>query len=91
MNDKDQLLEIIYVPFDKSKEEYEEFRKTMPWAAIPFGDPRKEAFTKEHKIIGIPHLVILKPDGTVLVPNGRADVQKKGLQAFEEWLAKAAS
>ena len=91
VNDKDQLLEIVYIPFDKTKEEYEDFRKAMPWLALPYDDPKKEALTKEYKIIGIPHLVVLKPDGTVVVPNGRADVQKKGLQAFEEWLAKAAS
>ncbi len=84
-------MEIVFVSFDKSKEEYEEYRKTMPWVALPYGDPKRDALKKEHGIIGIPHLVVLRPDGTVVMPNGRADVQKKKLQAFEEWTAKATS
>ena len=63
----------------------------MPWISLPYGDPKKEALTKEYGIIGIPHLVVLKPDGTVVVQNGRPDVQKKKLAAFEEWMTKVAS
>ena len=81
-------MEIIFVSFDKSKEEFEEYRKSMPWIAIPYGDPKRDLLKKEHGIIGIPHLVVMKADGTVIVPNGRADVQKKKMQAYEEWAIK---
>ncbi len=91
VNDKEQLMEIIYVSFDKTKEDYEEARKAMPWAVLPFNEAKNQALKKEYGIIGIPHLVVLKPDGTVVVPNGRADVQKKKMQAFEEWTAKLTS
>lgn len=91
VNDKEQLMEIVYVSFDKTKEDYDEYRKSMPWVALPFGDSRKDELKKEYKIIGIPHLLVLKPDGTVVVHNGRADVQKKKVQAYEEWAAKIAA
>ena len=81
-------MEIVYISLDKEESDYEEFRKSMPWVSLPFKDPRKDALVKEFGIIGIPHLVVLKPDGNVVVQNGRADVQKKKLQAFEEWTAK---
>ena len=84
-------MEIIYVSFDKTKEDYEEYRKSMPWVALPYNDPKRDELKKEYKIIGIPHLLVLKPDGKVIVQNGRADVQKKKVQAFEEWVAKIAS
>jgi len=46
----------------------------MPWVALPFGDARIAALKTEHKVSGIPALVVLKPDGTVLNSNGRGDV-----------------
>ena len=36
-------------------------------------------------VSGIPALIIIKPDGSVVVENGRADVQGKGPGAFKEW------
>ena len=60
VNDKEQLMEIIYISLDKEESDYEEFRKSMPWVSLPLKDPRKEALVKEYGIIGIPHLVVLK-------------------------------
>ena len=74
--------------FDKTKEEYEEYRKTMPWVALPYDEKKREELRKEYNIIAVPHLVVLKADGTVVVPNGRIDVQKMKAQAFEEWMTK---
>ena len=83
-------MEIVYVSFDRTKEEYDEYRKPMPWVALPYDQKKRDELKKEYKIIGIPHLVVLKPDGTVVVQNGRPDVQKKKVHAFHEWMTTVA-
>lgn len=59
----------------------------MPWIALPFGDSRIAALKTQHSISGIPCLVVLKPDGSVVSANGRGDVTQKGAGAFDAWVA----
>jgi len=81
-------MEIIFVSFDKEKSKFDEYKATMPWISIPFGDKRIEALKEKYGIIGIPHLVVLDSTGNVLIQNGRPDVQKKSAVAFDEWINK---
>jgi len=47
----------------------------MPWLAIPFSDrDRKAALSKKFKVSGIPMLVLLNPDGSVITTEGRSEV-----------------
>jgi nucleoredoxin len=59
----------------------------MPWVALPFGDTRIGQLKQQHNVTGIPCLVVLKKDGSVLVANGRGDVTSSGVKAFENWVA----
>jgi hypothetical protein len=43
----------------------------MPWLALPYGDARITDFTNKHGVKGIPLLIVLKPNGDVLVKNGK--------------------
>lgn len=61
----------------------------MPWIAIPFGDARINALKTKHNVSGIPCLVVLKPDGTVLSENARGDVTTHGAKAYDNWVAAA--
>jgi nucleoredoxin len=88
VNANESQLEIIFVSFDKDKTKFNEYRSTMPWLAIPFGDKRIQALQEKYGIIGIPHLLILDSNGSILIHNGRPDVQKKGVVTFEEWISK---
>jgi hypothetical protein len=36
----EKKFEILYVPFDRSKSEFDEFWKTLCWPTIPYGDAR---------------------------------------------------
>ena len=90
VNATETQMEIIFVNFDKEKSKFDEYRSTMPWIAIPYGDKRLAALAEKFNIVGIPHLVVLDSTGNVLVQNGRPDVQKKGAAAFQEWVSKLA-
>ena len=38
----------------------------MPWLALPRGDKRLPPVAKKLEVKGVPRLVVLKPDGTVI-------------------------
>ena len=48
------MCEILYVPVDKSEDDYREHYAHMPWLSIPFGDPRANQLQKKYKVTGIP-------------------------------------
>jgi len=66
--------EIIFVSGDRSKSEFDEYHSEMPWLAIPFGDKRIEQLNQRFEVNGIPHLVILNHDGTVLNSSARGKI-----------------
>ena len=59
----------------------------MPWMTIPFSDKeRLNDLKKRFRIIGIPHLAILKSDdGQLVTVNGRKDIQERGVKCIEDW------
>ena len=40
LNTEEKLLEIIYVPYDKTEDDYKNQIKSMPWVSLPFKDER---------------------------------------------------
>ena len=82
-------LEIIFVTSDQSAESMADYFKTMPWKAIPFGDPIIAQLKQKFQVSGIPCLVVCKPDGTLITKDGRGDVTHKGAAACKEWVSKA--
>ena len=83
---KDQF-EVIFCTSDQNNEAFLEYFASMPWKAIPFGDPKIAELKKHYKISGIPTLIVCKPDGSVISPNGRADVASKGPAVVTEWVS----
>lgn len=59
-------LEIVFVSGDNSAEEFSEYFSSMPWLAIPPSDVRISRLNSRFEVEGIPHLVILDPQGNVL-------------------------
>ena len=81
-------IEIVFVSSDQDEAKWKEYFATMPWKSIPFGDARKGTLGQKHSVSGIPCLVIIKPDGTVISANARNDVQSKGPAAIAAWESK---
>lgn len=70
-----QPFEVIFVSSDRTAEEFREYYATMPWLAIPAGDPRKAALSRLFDVEGIPTLVLLDATtGEVLSTDGRSTV-----------------
>lgn len=43
----------------------------MPWYAVPYDSPARKRLTSALKVKGIPTLIILGPDGSVVAPNAQ--------------------
>jgi len=72
---KEKGLEIVFVSSDRDEKSFNEYFAEQPWLALPFSDRTKKAeLSKQFKVQGIPTLVILNKDGTVITTKGRAAV-----------------
>ena len=87
-NANGKVFEVIFATSDQSQAEFDGYYKTMPWLALPFGDARGNALSQQFGVTGIPRLVILKADGTVIDANARGAIQGNGPAAIEEYLTK---
>lgn len=86
INIEEKQFEIILVPRDQKKEDFEEYYSKMPWLALPFEDSRINGFVDKFGIKGFPNLIILKKSGEMATKNGKSDVINDDKAAFEKWL-----
>jgi nucleoredoxin len=87
MNEESKVLEIIFVSKDNSQEEMLGYFEKMPWLSIKFGDAKIAHCFEKFCVEGIPQVVVLKNDGTLITKDGKKDVFTKGEVAMDEWLA----
>lgn len=89
VNTPTKILEIIFISFDRDSETMYNYLEEMPWAAVVYANFNlRESLGKQYGITGIPDLVVLKPDGSIVSDNGRSDVYAQNLQAVNFWLSK---
>jgi thiol-disulfide isomerase/thioredoxin len=64
-------IEILFVGSDKTEETFIEYSKDHPWSTIPYNDPMRVKARSLYDVTTIPALVFVKPDGSMIEPNGR--------------------
>ncbi|XP_043713064.1 probable nucleoredoxin 2 [Telopea speciosissima] len=69
--EKDEDFEIVLVSSDHDQDSFDSYFESMPWLALPFGDPTIKTLTRYFDVQGIPSLAILGPDGKTLTRHGR--------------------
>mmetsp|Transcript_61026 Transcript_61026/g.132535 ORF Transcript_61026/g.132535 Transcript_61026/m.132535 type:complete len:559 (+) Transcript_61026:74-1750(+) len=83
MKAKGNKVEIIFASSDRSAEDFESYWGEQPWAALPFDKRQeKEEISEFFGVGGIPSLVFVKPDGTLITDKARGLVTKFGAEAF---------
>lgn len=87
VNSGSKQIEVVFVSGDKSSEEFKEYYEEMPWISLPFKDERVLELVKKYEVKGVPRLVMVKPDGTVLSQNAVQKIIKEGPEAIEEFTA----
>ncbi|OVA15940.1 Thioredoxin-like fold [Macleaya cordata] len=68
---KDKDFEVVFVSTDRTLDDFDSYFETMPWLALPYGDPTIKNLTKYFDVQRIPCLVIIGPDGKTLTKQGR--------------------
>lgn len=84
------LLEVVFVSFDRTEEQFTEYANEMPWHKIPFGyRDEVQDIAEALKVGGIPCLVVVHPaTRRVISYNARGDVQQyehNGEELIQAW------
>lgn len=61
---------MVYVSQDGSEEEYNQYRASMPWPALPFGGNLPAILASAFYVSTIPCLVLMDADGNLLSTDG---------------------
>ncbi|XP_048759645.1 nucleoredoxin-like [Ostrea edulis] len=76
MKANDQPIEIIFVSYDRDQDHFDNFYCEMPWHAIPYSDEdKRDELADKYDVKGIPYLVIMDSQGTIIDKEGRGTVQ----------------
>jgi nucleoredoxin len=72
---KDKGLEIVFVSSDKTEDAFKEYFNEMPWLALDYSDRKlKEELSDFFGVEGIPSVVIIGADGSVISKDGRSAI-----------------
>ncbi|KAM6233257.1 nucleoredoxin-like protein 1 [Porphyrio hochstetteri] len=80
-------LVLVYVSRDETEEQQSAFLRTMPrrWLALPFGDAFKRELELRFAVSEVPTVVVLKPNGEVIVGNAVEEIRRAGPACFRSW------
>merc|ERR1712108_42051 len=87
-NDDNGKLEIIFMSADKNHDDMISYMKEShgDWYALEHDMKVIRELGTKYNVGGIPTLVVLKGDGTLISANGRGDVEAKGSDVMKEWM-----
>ena len=88
-NADEKQFEVVFCSGDKTQEVYNEYYEEQPWLALQFKDARIAPIAKRFEVKGVPRLIVLKLDGTVIASTAVDKVKSEGPGALEEFLAAA--
>jgi nucleoredoxin len=83
-------LEVVFISSDRDEEGFKDYFAEMPWKALPYADrERKEKLSNKYKVQGIPTVVILNSDGTLITKDGRAAISGDPKGEDFPWIPKS--
>lgn len=88
MKEANYKIEIVFVSADNDENAMFEYMNEChgEWYAVPFGSEVTSKLNDKYSISGIPTLVVIKKDGTIVREDGGDDVEESGAKAFEAWI-----
>jgi len=87
----DKDFEIVFVSLDNSEGEKKTYIREMEmkWLTVPGARSKEaQALAERFQIQGIPALIVLGPDGSLVTENGREDVMSAPDTALRKWKEK---
>ncbi|KAM4603307.1 nucleoredoxin-like protein 1 [Polymixia lowei] len=85
------LLALIYISLDQSEEQQESFLKEMHKKSLflAYEDPYRKELQAKFRVKDVPTVVVLRPDSSILSPNGVDDICRFGSDCFRNWQESA--
>ncbi|KAL1828744.1 hypothetical protein DCAR_0208001 [Daucus carota subsp. sativus] len=74
--------ELVFISFDHDQTSFDDYFSTMPWLALPFGDPRKASLTSLFKMRSIPKLVAIGVSGKTVTTDAQDLVMLHGSDTY---------
>lgn len=85
-------IEVIYVPLDETEEEtVKAYDNQANWFTLKYADPLIPVLKYMYAVTCIPHLLVMRPDGTVISRHAILDLEEYGKNAVITWLSKSAT
>ncbi|XP_053617963.1 uncharacterized protein LOC128679614 [Plodia interpunctella] len=85
-------IEVIYVPMDDTEADMIEcYQNQANWFALKFHDPLVHVLKFMYGITCIPHIYVLKIDGTIISTHGILDLVKYEKNAIMTWLSTSST
>jgi thiol-disulfide isomerase/thioredoxin len=82
---ENEEFEIVFVSRDFDEQSFADYFGEMPWLALPFSDRLlKASVSKKYGVSGIPSLILLNPDGSVITIDGRASIDDDDIEHLLE-------
>jgi len=82
-------LEVVFMSSDKDESAFKEYYDEMPWLALPYSARDiKDTLNSKYKVQGIPTIVILGQDGSVISKDGRSDISEDPTGKKFPWIPK---
>ena len=82
-------LEVIFVSSDRDAASFKDYYKEMPWLALDYSQrEQKELLSSHFGVQGIPSLVIVDKDGSVISKEGRGAISGDPTGADFPWYPK---
>ncbi|XP_039764837.1 uncharacterized protein LOC120637199 [Pararge aegeria] len=85
-------IEVIYIPLDEDEEEMSKaYEKQANWFTLNFACPLIPVLKYMYGITCIPHLLVIRVDGTIISSHAILDLEEYGKNAVITWLSKSSS
>ena len=64
---------VVFVSADRDEHAFRDYHSHQPWHALPYADRgRERALSQRFGVRGIPSLILLRPDGSLITAEGRS-------------------
>lgn len=88
---KNLPIEVINVPMDETKENMcIGFDEQANWFTLMYSDPLIVILQYRYQISSVPHLVVIRTDGSIVSSHGILDLDEYGKNALITWLSCSA-
>ncbi|XP_028999980.1 nucleoredoxin-like protein 1 isoform X1 [Betta splendens] len=85
--DRSAQLVLLYVSLDQSEEQLQSFLRALPKRCLflAYEDPYRRELGAMFNVEELPTVVVLRPDGSILIPNAVEEILRLGPGCYRNW------